>query len=197
MKHMQMVLLLAVSIFTVAAAGPGAKNPTVPTIASAMDREISDVEKEIVEAAEAMPEEKFNFSPESLNVPGADYHGVRTFALEVRRIAASNYAIWSPLPARSSRRTSWPRRSRELEEQSPNHRVPEGFFCRGSQSRGYVDYSEHVADPAEQQIAPPAFGSIRFRSRAGSLRTDGGKFADERHSAAGQPLIYARLGMSQ
>ena len=68
-----------------------------PTIASTVDHEISAVEKLIVEAAEAMPEDKFNFSPESLNIPGADYKGVRTFALQVKHVAASNYAIWSPL----------------------------------------------------------------------------------------------------
>src|ERR1700726_4481274 len=67
------------------------------TIASAVDREISTVEKLIVEAAEAMPEDKFNFSPESLKIPESDYKGVRTFAVQVKHIAASNYALWSPL----------------------------------------------------------------------------------------------------
>jgi hypothetical protein len=69
----------------------------LPTIASTVDREISTIEKGIVDAAEAMPEDKFNFSPESLNIPGSDYKGVRTFALQVKHVAASNYAIWSPL----------------------------------------------------------------------------------------------------
>lgn len=50
-----------------------------------------------MEAAEAMPEDKFNFSPESLNIPGDDYKGVRTFALQVKHVAASDYALWSPL----------------------------------------------------------------------------------------------------
>jgi uncharacterized damage-inducible protein DinB len=62
-----------------------------------VDHEISGVEKLIVEAAEAMPEEKFNFSPESLNIPGAEYKGVRTFAGQVKHVAASNYFIWSHL----------------------------------------------------------------------------------------------------
>ena len=62
-----------------------------------MDREISTIEKEIVEAAEAMPEDKFNFSPESLNIPGDDFKGVRTFALQVKHVATSNYFIWSHL----------------------------------------------------------------------------------------------------
>jgi hypothetical protein len=68
-----------------------------PTVASVVDREISTIEKQIVEAAEAMPEDKFNFSPESLNIPGDDYKGVRTFAVQVKHVAASNYFLWSPL----------------------------------------------------------------------------------------------------
>jgi hypothetical protein len=72
------------------------QQPQLPaTIAAMVEREISSVEKEVVEAAEAMPEEKYNFSPESLNIPGGDYKGVRTFAVQVKHIAASNYFIWS------------------------------------------------------------------------------------------------------
>ena len=67
------------------------------TIASVVDRDISAVEKQIVDVAEAMPEEKFNFSPEALNIPGSDYKGVRSFAVQVKHIAASNWFIWSPL----------------------------------------------------------------------------------------------------
>ena len=44
-----------------------------------------------------MPEDKFNFSPESLNIPGSNYKGVRTFAVQVKHIASSNYFIWSGL----------------------------------------------------------------------------------------------------
>jgi hypothetical protein len=62
-----------------------------------VDRQISTIEKQVVEAAEAMPEDKFNFSPESLNIAGGEYRGVRTFAVQVKHVAASNYFIWSPL----------------------------------------------------------------------------------------------------
>jgi uncharacterized damage-inducible protein DinB len=68
-----------------------------PTVAATVDREITNAENQIVELAEAMPEDKFDFSPKSLNVSTGDYKGVRTFALEVKHIAASNYAIWRPL----------------------------------------------------------------------------------------------------
>ena len=79
------------------AAGASASSSTPSTIASAIDREISLVEKEVVEAAEAMPEDKFDFSPEKLNIPGSDYKGVRTFGEQLKHIAASNYLIWSPI----------------------------------------------------------------------------------------------------
>ena len=68
-----------------------------PTISSVVDRDINGVEELIVNAAEAMPENKFNFTPAALNIPGADYKGVRSFAGEVKHIAASNWLIWSSL----------------------------------------------------------------------------------------------------
>jgi len=104
MKHF--ILLLAILSLTLSALGQATKSatsapqpppPPPATIASTVDREISTIEKEIVDAAEAMPEDKFNFSPESLNLAGANYTGVRTFALQVKHVAASNYALFAPL----------------------------------------------------------------------------------------------------
>jgi len=106
MKQIRVCLRVAVVVLAAAALGPGTKIAAAqgaaqakasPTLAAAVDREISAVEKEIVEAAAAMPEDKFNFTPESLNIPGSEYEGVRTFALQVKHVAASNYFIWSPL----------------------------------------------------------------------------------------------------
>ena len=70
---------------------------SAPTFASIVDRDISAVEKQIVDAADAMPDDKFNFTPEALNIPGSNYKGVRSFAVQVKHIAASNWFIWSPL----------------------------------------------------------------------------------------------------
>jgi hypothetical protein len=78
-----------------AASASQAQPQTAPSLASTVDRAIGNVEKQVVDAAEAMPEDKFNFSPESLNIPGAEYKGVRTFALQVKHVAASNYYLWS------------------------------------------------------------------------------------------------------
>ena len=94
------------TIVTASYFSPGKPGPQqsqeATTIASVLERAINGVEKQIVEVAEAMPEDKFNFSPESLNIPGADYKGVRTFAQQVKHVAASNYAIWSPLTSDTS-----------------------------------------------------------------------------------------------
>jgi uncharacterized damage-inducible protein DinB len=76
---------------------PQQLSQTGPSIASAVDRDISAVEGQIVDAADAMPEDKFNFTPEALNIPGSNYKGVRSFAVQVKHIAASNWFIWSPL----------------------------------------------------------------------------------------------------
>jgi uncharacterized damage-inducible protein DinB len=104
--HVLFGLMLFLPLLAAAQNDSGARKSAVPqsqaqepatTIALAVDREISNAEKQIVEVAEAMPEERFNFSPESLNISGGDYKGVRTFALEVKHIAASNFAIWTPL----------------------------------------------------------------------------------------------------
>jgi hypothetical protein len=90
--------LLAIALFASATFDQAQTQPSQPTALAAMvDREISAVEKQVVEAAEAMPEEKFNFTPESLTIPGNDYKGVRSFAVQVKHIASSNYFIWSPI----------------------------------------------------------------------------------------------------
>jgi hypothetical protein len=68
-----------------------------PTIASVVDRDISAIEKQVVDVSEAMPEDKFNFTPEALHIAGSNYKDVRSFALQVKHIAASNWFIWSPL----------------------------------------------------------------------------------------------------
>src|SRR5436189_899987 len=108
MKKLQISLLLTAALSLAAAsayaqaaksspAAGASASPSTPTIASAIDRQISLVEKEVVDAAEAMPEDKFDFSPEKLNLPGSDYKGVRTFGEQLKHVAASNYLIWSPI----------------------------------------------------------------------------------------------------
>ena len=135
------------------------------TIASAVDREISGVEKQVLDAAETMPEDKFNFSPESLSIPGDDYKGVRTFAVQVKHIAAPNYYLWSGLPGIAAGQPQGRERSGGREEQGRDPDVPAGFICAGSQGRSHVDNGEYVAGPGAQQIDAPAPGNLCRRPR--------------------------------
>jgi hypothetical protein len=41
-----------------------------------------------------MPEDKYNFTPASLNIPNAAFKDVRTFALLIKHTAAANYFFW-------------------------------------------------------------------------------------------------------
>ena len=103
MKHLRTFFLLRVLCLAVGAVSqtsepstpPAQQSPQpAPTVSSLADRNISQIEKQFVELADAMPDDKFNFTPESLNIKGAEYKGVRTFAFEVRHVATANYFYW-------------------------------------------------------------------------------------------------------
>ena len=109
MKRMRIMLPFSILMFAAVALGQAGGSATSstpqiqtsqqvgPTLASTVDREVSMIEKQVEDAADAMPEDRFNFTPETLSISGDDYKGVRTFALEVKHIAASNYFLWSPI----------------------------------------------------------------------------------------------------
>lgn len=67
------------------------------SISGAIERQLDGIEKNIIDAAEAMPEDKFNFTPEALKVKGTEFKGVRTFAGQIKHLATDNFAIWSPV----------------------------------------------------------------------------------------------------
>jgi hypothetical protein len=98
MKHAP--ILAAMVAFGFASFCPGKSSAqqaaqAAPTVAFEVDRMVTGVEKLVLDAAEAMPEEKYNFSPANLKLPGTDYNGVRTFAVQLKHIASSNYFIWT------------------------------------------------------------------------------------------------------
>jgi uncharacterized damage-inducible protein DinB len=58
------------------------------TVSQIMDHAVSQAEGEFLPAAEAMPEEKYSFAPTN-----GEFKGVRTFAQQVKHVAAVNYMI--------------------------------------------------------------------------------------------------------
>ncbi|HZS29122.1 MAG TPA: DinB family protein [Candidatus Angelobacter sp.] len=91
------ILALPVLSTLLLAVLPAAAQSKLSPLAAAIDQEISNAENSFVVAAEAMPEEKFGATPESLNISGSEFKGVRTFSAQVRHVAADNFAIWAPL----------------------------------------------------------------------------------------------------
>lgn len=101
MKALRIFFVLGLVICALSLAGhaAGQGKPTIEkgSLSAVMDSEISNLEKQFVDVAEAMPEDKFSYSPENINLPGSDFKGVRTFAMQIRHVAADNFAIWAPL----------------------------------------------------------------------------------------------------
>ena len=71
-----------------AQAGSQASSDQKRTFAMVIDRTLTGIEKEFVPAADAMPEDKFNFAPTN-----GEFKGVRTFAEQIKHVAATNYMI--------------------------------------------------------------------------------------------------------
>jgi hypothetical protein len=84
------ILLLALGPLGVPAHAQGmqAQPDQKRTFAMVLDHSLSNVEQEVVPAAEAMPDGKFNFAPTQ-----GEFKGVRTFAQQVKHIAAVNYMM--------------------------------------------------------------------------------------------------------
>ncbi len=61
--------------------------------AKAVDALAERLEHEITSAAQAMPADKYDFTPASLNIPGSNFVKVRSFADQVKHVAQANYSI--------------------------------------------------------------------------------------------------------
>lgn len=72
---------------------PAAPHQVAP--AAAVEDIVDRFQHEILSAAQAMPAEKYSFSPATVNIPGANFVKVRTFAEELKHVAQSNFVIAS------------------------------------------------------------------------------------------------------
>ena len=76
-------------LLTIAAAGQASKpKEERRTVTGVLDRTVGNLEYEFVPAAEAMPEDKYGFVPTN-----GEFKGVRTFAQQVKHVAAVNYEL--------------------------------------------------------------------------------------------------------
>ncbi len=61
------------------------------------DRLLNYIEQHITEAAEAMPENRFDFTPDSLNIPDSQFKAVRSFAGQIKHLATDNFFMWTAI----------------------------------------------------------------------------------------------------
>jgi uncharacterized damage-inducible protein DinB len=88
MKKEFVMALLLVAFGNLAASAQQGAADQKPTFAAVYDHALSGIEHEVVPAAEAMPEDKFNFAPTQ-----GEFKGVRTFAQQIKHMAAVNYLL--------------------------------------------------------------------------------------------------------
>ena len=79
----QIVMCVLLSLVNQVALGQAS-----PTISRALDFWISNAEKHVVSAADAMPAEKYSFAPTA-----GEFTGARTFGQQIKHLAANNYRM--------------------------------------------------------------------------------------------------------
>ncbi|HEX4663768.1 MAG TPA: DinB family protein [Terriglobales bacterium] len=116
------------------------------TAAQVLEERVSAAEKEIVPAAEAMPEDKFSFAPTD-----GEFKGVRTFGEQVKHLAAANYqlsaCILGEAPPHGERNESAPESVRSKQE------VVE--YLKGS----FVSLHRAVASVDKKNLTAPISGT--------------------------------------
>ena len=88
MKQLLRVGVCCCLLWTVAAGAQAPKPSEHHTVEQVLASATSGMEHEFVPAAEAMPEDKYGFAP-----TGGEFKGVRTFAQQVKHVAAVNYIL--------------------------------------------------------------------------------------------------------
>jgi uncharacterized damage-inducible protein DinB len=83
-----LVVLGTVSIVAAQTAAP----PPAQTLGEALQADLNIAKTDFIPAAEAMPEDKYSFAPTN-----GDFKGVRTFAQQVKHVAAANYMFGSTI----------------------------------------------------------------------------------------------------
>ncbi|HLA59825.1 MAG TPA: DinB family protein [Puia sp.] len=67
------------------------------SMSAGAERLLNYIEQHITEVAEAMPENRFDFTPDSLHIPGSRFESVRSFAGQIKHLATDNFFIWTAI----------------------------------------------------------------------------------------------------
>ena len=119
------------------------------TVSQALDFWISNTEKEVLSAAEAMPEGKYSFAPST-----GEFKGVRTFGEQIKHLAANNYRMAAYILCQTPTRD-------QMDETGPDSvrtkaqimKYVEGSFTSLHQAVGIID-EDNMLEPLTEFPSP-------------------------------------------
>src|SRR5256885_17254484 len=109
-----------------------------PTVTSVLNMLYGVVEQEVLSAAEAMSEDKYSFAPTN-----GEFKGVRTFAQQIRHVAATNWEVGAGLLGEKP----------PVDTAGPNDNGPEAIKTKADIMK-YLKDSFAYAHKAVDQITP-------------------------------------------
>jgi uncharacterized damage-inducible protein DinB len=138
------------------ATSPSAPTEAGVTVSEALDFWIGNTEKEVVSAADAMPEEKYSFAPTA-----GEFTGVRTFAQQVKHLAANNYRM----AARMLGQTPTPDQEAETGPDAVRSKAEIIDYLKGSFVSLHRSVSTITAENAVTPVLPARVGAVRQNTR--------------------------------
>jgi len=148
-------------------------------VAKSADSAIKSAESEIVSLAEAMPADKYNFAPKN-----GVFDGVRTFAEQVKHLAAVNYVVAAA--AQGQKPPADTNREKGPDSAVSKEQIVE--FLKGSFA--YARKAAQMLTPAnETDLLPSPFGDKEKVSRVELVNIAAWHSFDH----YGQMVVYARM----
>ena len=126
------------------------------TISQALDYWITNTEKEVVSAADAMPEDKYSFAPRA-----GEFTGARTFAQQIKHLAANNYRM----AARMLGQNATPDQEAETGPETVRSKAQIMEYLKGSFIALHRVTASVTAENAVAPVLPGRVGSGRQNTR--------------------------------
>ena len=162
-------LLSTATVFAIAQAAAPAKPPVgtaVPPV-QVYGHLLSLLESEFVGAAEAMPEDKFDFAPPTT---AGEFKGVRTFAGQVKHVAESNYYFFG---GPTSTEADVKAKSADIEKLTSKADIIKALKDSFTQAHAYVDAitpdNAFVQTPNGTRGGMAVFGIAHFMDHYGQM----------------------------
>jgi hypothetical protein len=125
-------------------------------ISQALDTWITNTEKDVVSASDAMPEDKYSFVPTA-----GQFAGVRTFGQQVKHLAANNYCM----AARILGQTPTPDQEFETGPETVQSKEQIMGYVKGSFTALHQAVATTTADNALTPAMPTRVGTAKQNTR--------------------------------